>query len=360
MAMLPWDNWIYNNDHRRDEVNSQHAKAVSLQGAIQKQIDVFNGWLKQYQTLIAGNATLVIIANAGTMSDLQYDDFQVQVKALEPPPAGSVPMQMGEMISELAAGAQLLKAVFQIGKLTKSLVTGGAETGSEELGEAALEELAETGAEAGVEAGVEDAVEITEETVGESVSEVAAEAVVEGTSLAGLASTGIGIFAAVGIDAIFGAIDGYKEEQELDKEIDKLKAAVRKSEGYLKTVVAKQAEVQKGIVKEEDRFAGLVEALVKVTSRPAGFSVGFPKSPETAQKFIDAMRSAFAEFGDFIKLREMWVDYTRRHPDATRSRFVDSYMDFADEGTERTTVEEYFEVLATYSDSMRLAPTGTV
>ncbi|WP_232667851.1 hypothetical protein [Pseudonocardia sp. TRM90224] len=360
MAMLPWDNWIYGNDHKRDEVNNEHAKAVSLQGSIQKQIDVFNEWLKRYQTLIAGNATLVIIANAGTMSDLQYNDFRVQVKALEPPPAGSVPLQMGEMISELAAGAQLLKAVFQIGKLTKSLVTGGAETGSEELGETAIEELAETGAEAGVEAGVEDAVEITEETVGEGVSEVAAEAVVEGTSLAGLASTGIGIFAAVGIDLIFGAIDGAKEEKELDQEIDKLKAAVRKSEGYLKTVMAKQADIQQGIVKEEDRFAGLVAALAKVTAKPAGFNVDFPKSPQNAQKFIDAMRSAFAEFGDFIKLREMWIDYTKRHPDATRSKFIDSYMDFADEGTAQTTVEGYFEVLAKYSDSMRLAPTGAV
>jgi hypothetical protein len=259
MGLLPWDDWFYNLPHRRQEVNSLHTQAVALQDQIQNQITVFNARLKDYQSITAYNAALVIIANQIKMTDLQYKDFRVDLEALPPPDEGIIPIEVGEMIAELAGGALILRGIVQLAKIAKTWFTGAVEEGTEAIGEGAAEELAEVGAEAGIEAIAETGSEITVETVGEGVSEVAAEAVMEGAALSSLAATGIAIFAFVGIDMIFGAIDGAKEKRELDAAIDKLHTAVDKCQTYYNTVMSKMAEIDEGIVKEETRHRFRVE-----------------------------------------------------------------------------------------------------
>lgn len=352
MSLLPWDDWIYHLDYKRDEVNSLHTEAVSLQNQIQTQIDLFNGDLDTYKSIYAGNAALVVAANVIVMNDLEYKDFTTQIAAIEPPPAGFVPVSIASLVDELAGGVMALKAIWNLGKVAKNFATG-TEEGAEEISETVAEEMAEAGAEAGVEAASESAAEITTETVGEGVTEAAAETAIESATLAGLGELGIGIFAAVGIDVIFGLINGAKENSELEKQIDSLNSALSKCHTYYNTVMSKQAEIDGGIVTEEKRFSGLIGALAKVGNQQPGFDYSMTPTVANAPKFLGAMRSALSQYGEFVEMRNGWDQAVSRNPKLTKQAFIEMYVNFAPSGMTEDTLNGYWNVLAKYSDSMK-------
>lgn len=357
MSILPWDDWIYDLPYKRNEVNQLHTTAVGLQNQIDSQIDVFNGLLQQYQTLVAGNAALVIVMNILTFKDLQYKDFTVQVDAVENPPVGFVPVSVASMITELAGGGMVLKALFNLGKLVKNAVIGGSEALPEAASEEATEALVESGAEAGVEASAEASTEITAETVGEGVGEAAAEGAITAASLGTLGALGIGIFVAVGIDVIFGVINGAKEESALDDAINRLQTAVNKCQIYYNTIFSKQAVLEGSIVNEEKRFQGLVAALAQVSSQPNSginnqptFKYNFDTTTANAPQFIGSMRSALAQYGAFAQMRNAWVTAEEKNPNLTKDAFLaaESVISSLDSAT----LAQYFTILTAYSDSM--------
>ncbi|WP_232667846.1 hypothetical protein [Pseudonocardia sp. TRM90224] len=356
MSLLPWGDWIYDNGHRRDEVRSLHKEAVALAATVKTEIDQFNTGLTPAKNLIAGNAVLLVIANTVVMNDLEYDKFRTQVKALPPPAPGSVPAEIGSMLSELAAGTLILKAVLQVGRLGSRLLTGGAQAGGEfggDIGGEAVSSLGEAASEVGLESGAETAAEITGETVGEAVTEAAAEAVIEGASLAGLAETGIGIFAAVGIDVVFGLLDGAKEKAELDRAISKLHSALKKAQFFYNTVLTRHGRLDLVVGTEENRFTGLVTGLAKVTGKPAPVPTDLPLAVGAAGRYSTAMAAAADAYGDFLALRDGWVDYVGRHPAARKDDFVSAYIGFARPGVARETISAEWDVLAAYSEGMR-------
>lgn len=357
MSLLPWDDWIYHLSYKRDEVNQLHTSAVGLQNQIDSQIDVFNGQLKQYQTLVAGNSALVIVTNILTYNDLEYKDYTVQVDAVENPPVGFVPVSAASMITELAGGVMVLKAIFNLGKLVKNGVLGSSEALPEAASEDATQALIESSAEAGVEASAEASTEITAETVGEGVAEGVAEGVIEGATLGTLGSLGIGIFAAVGIDVIFGVINGAKENEQLEDAISRLQAAVNKCQIYYNTILSKGATLAGYVVEEERRFLGLVDALAKVSS-PAGsginnqptFKYRFDPTAANVSLFIGAMRSALAQYGAFAQMRNSWVVAEAKNPNLTKDAFLQAESVIS--SLDAATLDQYFTILSAYSDSM--------
>jgi hypothetical protein len=360
MSLLPWDDWIYHLNYKRNEVNQLHTTAVELQNQIDSQIDLFNGLLQEYQTLVAGNSALLIVTNVLTYKDQQYKEYTVQVNSVESPPVGFVPVSAASMISELAGGVAVLKAIFNLGKLVKNGVLGASKALPEAASEQAAEALVESGAEAGVEISAEGATEITTETVGEGVAEAAAEEVIEGASLTSLASLGIGIFVAVGVDVIFGIINGAKENEQLETAINQLQSAVSKCQIYYNTINTKQAVLEKSIVTEEGRFKNLVAALAKVSSPPGAgidnqltFKYNFDTTTANAPQFIGAMRGALTQYGAFATLRNQWLAAEERNPNITKKTFLDavSVVSPLDEAT----LSQYFTILAAYSDSMAAA-----
>lgn len=353
MALLPWDDWFYNLSHRRHEVNSLHKQAVALQDQIQNQITVFNAHLKDYKYIIASNAALVIIANEIKMNDLKYKDFRVDLEALPTPSEGIIPVEVGEMISELVGGALIIRGIVQFGKVAKTWCSGSAEEGTEAIGEEAAEEVAEVGAEAGIEAGAEVGGEITAETVGEGVAEGAAEVAVEGASLSSLAATGIGIFAAVGIDMIFGAIDGAKEKNELDDAINKLHTAVNKCQTYYNTVMSKMAVIDGGIVKEETRFKGIIGSLAQISGNEPIFKYEYDPTVVNASRFMAAQHAALTQYGLYIKMRQSWTLAVERNPEITKDEFIEDFLIFAPKGVTKEELNGYWDVLAKYSDNMK-------
>jgi hypothetical protein len=363
MAILPVSpalggDWTYYPAYKHDEVNQLHTTAVALQNNIQTQIDTFNGYLDQYKTLVAGNSALVIVGNILTFTDLQYKDFTVAVDAVETPPVGFVPVSIASMVDELAGGVMVLKALWQVGKFVKQGVLGASEALPEAMSKSATEAVAEASAEAGIKTAGEAAGEITAETVGEGVAEGAAEAAIEGASLAALDEIGIGIFAAVAIDVIFGAISEAKENSAIDDAISRLRTALKKCQAYYNALLSKQNVLSDRIVDEEKRFQSLVTALAKVTS-PAGsgvnnvptFKYDFETTFANAPQFVGAIRSALTQYGAFATMRNKWVTTETRNPAVTKDVFLaaEAMLSPLDEST----LDQYFIILAAHSDSMR-------
>jgi len=354
MSLLPWDDWFYNLPYRRDEINSLHTQAVELQDQIQNQITIFNTNLADYKYIVASNEALVLIANQIKMTDLLYEDFHVDLEAIPTPAAGLVPIEVGQMISELVGGALILRGLVQFGKIAKTWCSGSVEEGTEAISEGAAEEMSEVGAEVGIEASAEVGGEITAETVGEAVTEAAAEAVVEGASLSALALTGVAIFAAVGIDMIFGAIDGAKEEHQLDDAIGQLNTAVSKSRTYYNTVMSNMAEIDAGIGKEEVRFAGIISSLANIAGNKPTFKYDYEPTVANAELFMVAQHAALTQYGLYIQMRDKWPMAVARKPEITKDEFIDDFLIFAPAGITKEILNQYWDILAKYSDSMKV------
>lgn len=357
MSLLPWDDWIYHLPAKRDEVNRLHTNAVALQEQIDNQIHVFNGLLKQYKALVAGNASLVIVTNILTYTDLEFKNFQVQIQALEPPPVGFVPVSIASMITELAGGVMVLKALFNLGKLVKNGVVGDSAALPEAMGTDATETIVESSVASGIESTAETDAELTSETVGEGVAEGVAEGAIEGASLGALGTIGIGIFAAVGIDVIFGVINGAKENAQLEDAIHRLQHALNKCQTYYNTICTKQGQVEIAIVKEEQRFQGLVNALAQVSGAAGAganaptFPYNFPTTVANVPQFLGAMRSALAQYGAFAQLRDEWMEAEAKNPALTQEAFLTAASMFS--SLDPATLSQYFTILARYSDSMK-------
>lgn len=356
MSLLPWDNWIYHLSDKRAEVNSLHTRAVNLQDQIQSQVLIFNGHLKDYKSLIAANSALVIIANAIQMDDLKWKDFQVQLRAIPNPPQGSIPLQVGQTIAEMVGGALILRGIYQVGKIAKDFIRSGerAEQAAN-VGQDAAIELQEVGVEAGINAGAENGAELGAEEVGDAVGEEAAEAAIEGASLDALASTGIAIFAAVGIDVVFGAIDGAKERDQLNGAIDRLKSALNKCQIYYNTITSKMARIDGGIVNEEKRFQGIIGDLAAIAQHQPNFKYDYPPTVANAAQFLAAQHAALAQYGTYMRFRQSWDLAVSRNPNVTKAEFINNFLMFAPPDVTETTLNSYWNVLAKYSDRLRNA-----
>lgn len=354
MAMLPWDNWFYNLSDRVDEVNNLHSQAVALQENIQNQITIFNKNLADYTYIVAANETLVIISNQIKMTDLLYKDFQVELEALPTPATGIVPIEIGQLITEAVGGDLMIRGLVQFRKIAKAWCSGSAEEGTEAIGEAAAEEMSEVGAEVGIESSVEVGSEITAETVGEGVAEGAAETVMEGASLSSLAWTGVAIFAAVGIDMIFGAINGATERDQLDETIGKLNTAVSKSQTYYNTVMSKMTEIDEGIVKEEKRFVGILGSLANISGNKPTFKYDYDPTVANSASFKVAQTASLTQYGFYIQMRDKWPLAVARKAEITKGEFIDDFLIFAPTGITKEILNQYWDILAKYSDSMKV------
>lgn len=186
---------------------------------------------------------------------------------LQRPPTGSV---------------LVLKAVVSLA----TLATDAAFAGTETSGEVGIEGLADSGAEeAGVEAGVG----------------------------AGLAETGVGIIAAVGLDAIFGAINGAKEPQELDDQISKLNTVVGQLNDSKKKLDDQLARLQAVGTQEEQRLKGVLNDLQRVIPyKNAATGQQQPIDLTVLPKYLAAEMEALRYYGLLSQLRLTYLKALER------------------------------------------------
>ncbi|GKU23108.1 hypothetical protein FLAG1_08811 [Fusarium langsethiae] len=334
-SILPWDDWIYHVDDLKNEANGLHDQAISLQDSIRAQVLQYNSVLDQTKQLLAGNAALVIIARAIKFSDEQLKDFEAQLDTMPDPPEGSVPAKFGSLLSELTGSALVLKAIVNLGKLAKTAIFKGAgEVGGEAGAELGVEGLAEAGAELGVEAGVE---------VG---AEVGAEAV--------LADTGIGIIAAVGLDVIFGAINGAKERDQLQGQIDKLNDALMTLQGYQRDLNNKANQLHGVVIDEENRFKGIVSTLQSVIPNPSAQTwTAIPVDSTVIDQYLDAQTAALTFYGLLSQLRITYLRAKERSPTASKDAIISAVLIKAQEDITYSDLEKLWDILVKYSDSMQ-------
>lgn len=344
-GLLPWDDWFYKLSYRKEEVNRLHKEVVDLQNKLQTDINAFNDKLKQYQSLVSSNSVLLIITNILQMDDLKYKDFCIDVDAIEITPQGYLILNICSAIAELAGAIAIVGTITNIGKFAYTFFS---ETASEvvEIGESCLE--------AGIDA-ASDVAAIAVEEVGTEVGVEAAEGVIAGASCSSIAITGIGILIAVGMDMIFGAINGAKEKKELDEQISKLTDALTKSQAFYNTIALKDGDLDAAIVKEEARFKGLIGELSKVSGQEATFAYDYPITIAEIEHYMTAQQNAIKQYGVFQTLKQQWVNAVDRNPDMKKDVFLAMLINFVPKEVTLEQLSKDWDILKKYSDTMKKA-----
>ncbi|EWZ80764.1 hypothetical protein IWW34DRAFT_879511 [Fusarium oxysporum f. sp. albedinis] len=329
-SILPWDDWIYHVDDLKNEANGLHDQATTLQDSIRAQVLQYNTLLGQTKQLMSGNAALVIIARAIKFSDQELKQFEAQLDAMPDPPEGSVPAKFGSFLTELTGSALVLKAIVNIGKLAKNAIFESMGEGAGEAAELGIEGLAEAGAELGVEAGVE----------------VGAEAA--------LADTGIGIIAAVGLDVIFGAINGARERDQLQAQIDKLNDALNKLKSFQYDLNTKFNQLHGVTIDEENRFKGIVSAIQSVIPNDSsGAWQSLPTDSNAIADYVDAQTAALKFYGILAQLRITYLRAKERAPTAPKEAIIAAVVMMAKADVSHEDVEKLWDILIKYSDGMK-------
>ena len=277
------------------------------------------------------NYALLIILTQAKMSEVDYSQWLVDNHALKPAnPTNSTAIEVMQGTADLIGLAAFGKLVWNIGAAVKNSIWSSAsnELGSEAtasgeivadslteplLGDAALDEVADIGlndignaasesivnaaTDAGLEAGSEAAIDAT----GAAVADASIASV-------GVATAGLAIVAAIGIDAILGAIEGAKEAKELDKSIANLNKALNTTQDFSAKVNEKTQKVHDLIIKQQGLYATNIELLNKIQA--ATFSYQYDATNiASAPSFLTSMADAVAEYGWLPTIRTNYGNY---------------------------------------------------
>ena len=145
------------------------------------------------------------------------------------------------------------KVVVSLAKLAKQAIGGTGEVAAEET-EKLIESLSEDALDAGTASMEEAASTESLDTLAENGAAEVIEAVVESSTSAALASTGVGIFLAVGIGVIFAAFNGVKEQNQLNDMLKQLDEKMKTINTYLATVSDKSAEINNNMIEGISAF----------------------------------------------------------------------------------------------------------
>jgi len=353
MGLLPIDDWVYHLSFKRDEVNRKHQEVVNTENTVQSRVLLFNTQLNQYKLLLSNNAILLYIDKTVRMTDLQLKDFTVSIDALEPPVDGDIVLNSLTTITELIGGFLVLKFLVNLKNVIKEKFWTDSEA-AEGLDEDVVEDLAEESFDSGI---VDSASESSIESL-EDVGEEVTEAVVEDATSAALASTGVGILLAVGIDVIFGLINGAKEVEQLDKIISDLDSKMTIVNGYLTTVNKKSDEITTGAVTQIQTFKDVSAGMLKIL--PPGhqptFDFGFPDTIASLDKCLAAQQAAISQFGLLVQLRTNYVTALNNGRNPTKAGTIYVVLSTAPQWvTEAILTSIWDDVLAKYSTLMKNA-----
>jgi flagellar hook-basal body complex protein FliE len=357
MGIFPWDDWFYNLPWLRDQVNSRHDLLVQTQDNVQTDVGAFNKLLGNAKLLIANNALLLYISTTIQMDDLQLRDFQTQIDQLPDPVKGDIVLNSLEAGSEAIGGILALKFVVNLGQLAKKVIFGTGETATVQT-EKVVVSLGEDALDAGITNVTEAATTESLENAAEAGAEEITEVVVEDSTSAALATTGLGIFLAVGLDAIFGAINGAEEQSKLEDILKKLDDKMIIVNKFLDTVRGRATDLDTKTINGISTFQAIaseMERLLPVGHKPT-FQVDFPATLDSLDTCLDNQQKALVEFKLLVNLRNKYVDALNRNPNVTKDAVVNAVLfDSPTWVTYELLDSIWTEVLAKYSDMMKNA-----
>lgn len=369
MGALPWDKWFYHTDLKLAQVNSIHQQAVNLEDTTQADLLHLNEKLDNLRKLVTGNYALLYMQTVIVMPDLQLADYQVKLQALPPPPDANVPAEIGSLISETIAGGLLGKIMWN---MVKNPVKAGAKAAAATVkdffssGSKSAATLAEPLMEGAEEAGMSlnPAIEMSTlgegagrsavtgltEEVGEGVGEASAKVIFGDMTAGALTATGIGIFAAVGCDAIFGAVAGAGEAKQLNKQIGDMQTALNKVQLFATRVATKTNEMQAQVVTQETLFEKLVIDLA--TIKTPDFPYKYDETLDMMPQFMAAQQQALREYGLLVQLRNTYETALARNPRITKDAVISNVLMTAPPAVTYNDLAKYWNILAKYSNAM--------
>lgn len=327
-GLFPWENWFYHLNDKKEEIQRKHHALVELGNDTQSTIVDLNKEITDLTKVTSRNKQLIIIKETSQMDQLKWKDYLVNTDISIPNnQTVHTAMQVAEGVAEIGGTAFAAKFLFNFGKMVKNGIFSGSEV--------AGETVVETSIEMGTDTTSMLASEVTAETVGETVGVAAAEGAIEGATSAGLASTGIGIFAAVGVDAIFGAINGAVERDELNEHIRDLDTATTKSRVFNNEIKKSKNEIDDHIISQMNVFKGIVTDLYNLTGVQPDFDYSFASTsdPVNVAKFEVAQDRAVSQYADLVNLRFAWSRFIQNHSDKDPASmvkvFLSTYYDFS-------------------------------
>ncbi|KAL6918685.1 hypothetical protein ACHAP8_010669 [Fusarium lateritium] len=353
MGLLPFDDWIYHLPYMREEVNTKHDQVVKTQDTVQADVIAFNKQLDKFKLLLVNNSILLYISTTTQMDDLKLADFTTQIDALPAPVKGDTILNGAEGGTELIGGATVLKFVVNLAKLAKQVIGGGAGEVAAEETEKVVSNLAEDALDAGITNVEEAAASESLEEVGEAAGEEITEAVVESSTSAALASTGIGIFLAVGLDVIFGAINGAKERDQLQGILDQLDAKMKIVDKYLSTVNDKKGEIDTKTTDGISTFQKVASemAVLLPTGHKPTFRTDFSATLDNLDKCLEYQQLALTQFSLLTQLRDTYVKALKRNPNVGKDAVINAVLISAPDWVTSDLLEEIWtDVLAKYSN----------
>jgi hypothetical protein len=356
MGSIPWADWIYNLPYRREEVNSLHSQVVTAQEQILTDSDNARATVDQYKQMVATNLLLMMTVTEVHLSNEDYMKYRKGVDAMEEPVNGSLPANIISFIAEFGAGNYVFKAIFRvkdalvenipkavragIARITPEIVPpettlpdAGGRSGVSAPDNAgrAIDPTSANGTielppdESGPRIGQETST-LTEDNIGlDAETQTAVEAMGK-ASLAEWAGIGIGIGAAIGVDAIFSAISGATEKSQLDKQIDQLTKATGKMKCATTALTKNIADAKAQIVVEQKRLRDFVNGMEKIFDSqpeyPVPTRIGYDKYAD----WVAYGKSTVNHYLIFSDMKAKKHNFMLRRPNATNQEFVDWYI----------------------------------
>jgi hypothetical protein len=332
LGILPFADWFYHLSQKDDELNTKYNQYLTLVGTINANGVKYNHDLETLQKMMIINYSLIIISAQTKMSESDYIDFLNRTQELPPAkPTSATVITILDAVSGLLGMASLGNFFWSLGKAygpalknaVSSLFSKGGEAGGEAGGDIALDMFTQNGTDQATQVGVtalgdEEATAITDAATragvdaGTDTAIDAAETAIEEGTTASLASSaalsGAGILAAVGIDAILGAIDGAKQSSELEDAIDKLSKALAALSQFSTTLENNFTTLEEQVVRQEQAFLACMTILNGI--QPATFAYGQQEATFINRvNFIVEMEQALTQYGFLTKVRNSWINY---------------------------------------------------
>lgn len=327
MGLFPWQDWFYNISQREQDLTTEYNNYISLCQTISANGAKLNTDINTLDKMYLYNYALLIILTQTKMDQSDYAQWLEENQALETAyPQNSTVVEVFQGASELTGLIFFGKFIWGLGSAIKN--TYWSNSAEEVEAEATDEELTslitmiepETVDVADdislTESGQSEASSITD-AASESGFEAGSEAGIDAVDVAiesgstasyGLAASGIGILAAVGLDAILGAIEGSTESKELDKAKATLDDALTTTQKFADGVNDKNSEVNAKILDQQAIFLDNMKLLIKIQS--ATFDYDYDATDlNNASLFTSAMTNAVSEYGFLTTIRTDWENY---------------------------------------------------
>jgi len=345
MAIFPFADWFYHLSQKQDDLDDEYNTYLKLCETINAGGVKFDHELSTLQEMAVMNYGLIIAAAQTQMSESDYAAFLANNEQLPPPhPSSAAVITAIDATAAMLGLANLGAFLWNLKTALTPAFRSAASTVANSLRSTpqVAPELSESWIELTTERGVQAADEIAITADGadaaRAIGSATADAGVQAGSDAGIEAVGsavadassagvsaglnaLGIVAAVGIDAILGAIDGAQQSKELEQAKGRLDKALGVINQFSKKLDDQFTTLQLDIEKQAQAFVASMAALSAIQAPMFAVTNLAPVYANRVQYLVN-MRQALTQYGYLTVIRSNWLSYQRNVAQASWSDFA--------------------------------------